>query len=807
MLNIRTVSIFAQLYLFIFISIIPAQETEVDSLENLLKKYSDSDTNRIRLLNEIAYKVYSSDIQKTFDYSSEALKISENIGFPKGKAEALRLQGIYYLIKSDMEKSLELIEQSYQLNKKIGYKKGMSGALLNLGVISIRAGEENKALEYYKEAIQITEELGDILQAAKVSMNTGVIYYYRGDYPRTLEYYQKALKLYEEAGNKEGILSVLNNIAIIYRVQKDIKEAQNYNFRALAIAGEIGAKYQQASILMAIGVNYEAEGKPDSALVYHQRSLEMNNELKDKREISTVLSNMASIYITQGKTKKASGLIDKAIKLNKEINDPERLCNSYIIKGRLFKSAGDYSNAVNFANKAKKIANELDNPQYIQQSAEILAEAYGKLGEYKLAYENHVLFKNYSDSLFNESNIKEITRLENQYQFDKEKQEIKAEQHKKDLLHDEEVKREKIVRNSFILGFALMLVLAVVVYRNMVQKRKANETLARQKDELKKAHDKLLELDRFKEDMTGMIVHDLKNPLNAIINVSPSLTLDKQIHTLKQSGKQMLNMVMNILDVYKYEDTGMVLDKSNYSCYELVNSAINDVSFLAENNNIEIINNVEKTLGVEVDKSIIERVITNLLTNGIKYTPPNGSVTIESVQSGDNSGKVRIKVTDTGQGIPKDKLHKIFDKFAQIKARSSGRVRSTGLGLTFCKMAIEAHDCEIFVESVEGKGSSFIIDLPQGAEVAANENQVKEKTAKNIIELSDSEKEKIKPFLNEMDKLLVYESSKITHILNNLDISGSPNLKLWKEEMSDCLYYMNEDCYYKLLSLAKEKKS
>jgi len=217
------------------------------------------------------------------------------------------------------------------------------------------------------------------------------------------------------------------------------------------------------------------------------------------------------------------------------------------------------------------------------------------MNNYKKAYDYYVIFKTTKDSILNESNIKEITNLENQYAFEKEKEALAAEQAKKDAVQAEELKRQTIVRNSFIAGFVLMIVFAIFIFRNLAQKRKANLLLAKQKEEieqqaeeLKAANEKLVELDEFKQGMTGMIVHDLKNPLNGIINVSDADSPKNQLIHIKQSGKQMLNMVLNILDVQKYEEHRVTINKTSVSLFDLSQAAINDVAFLAERKNITI---------------------------------------------------------------------------------------------------------------------------------------------------------------------------------------------------------------------------
>jgi len=442
-----------------------------------------------------------------------------------------------------------------------------------------------------------------------------------------------------------------------------------------------------------------------------------------------------------------------------------------------------------------------------------LAKSCEAMGLYKEAYKYYVVFKTMNDSLYNEENIKKITGLEYKYKYEKEKQATELEQQKKDAVQVEEMRRQKVVRNSFIGGFSLILLLAIVILRSLIQKRKANNQLAErneiiksqneeiktQAEELQATNNKLVELDQFKEGMTGMIVYDLKNPLNAIINAPQNFSIEKQNVNMKQSGKQMLNMVLNILDVHKYEETQMMVDKIDHSLFELSQNAINEVSFLAEQKSIAIINNITPQLGIKCDKEITERVFVNLLTNAIKYTPNNGNIELTTTNNSKN-GFVCTQVADSGQGIAKDQLSTVFDKFGQVSAKKSGSIRSTGLGLTFCKMAVEAHGGEISVESEVDKGTTFIFTLPLGEEFEKVKSHEKTVQTKPKLILSDNDKESLKPYKKELSTLMVYQTTSVKKILDSIDYKESELIQNWITEVRDSLFVMNEEKYNDLIN-------
>jgi signal transduction histidine kinase len=360
----------------------------------------------------------------------------------------------------------------------------------------------------------------------------------------------------------------------------------------------------------------------------------------------------------------------------------------------------------------------------------------------------------------------------------------------------------------YLVSLAVLVILIVKenTKRLLQQKIQLELTVETRTQELKDANDKLLELDEFKEGMTGMIVHDLKNPLNGIINISKSYSLEKQLFRTKQIGKQILNMVVNILDVYKYEETKLIVDKLDHSLYKISQNAINEVAFLADQKNIEISNAILPETGVKADKEIAERIFVNILTNAIKYTPNNGSIGLSTKEYNRDKSYVYIEIVDTGIGIPSDQLDKVFDKFSQVSAKKSGKIRSTGLGLTFCKIAVEAHEGEIAVVSNTGQGTTFWFTLPVGkfSEKTSKLQNIRKfvKEDRHIITslLTVSEKQLLEPFLLEFRKFKIYEISKLRKLLNQIEAVHSKKIELWKEEMSLAIRSGNEEKYRQLVN-------
>ena len=727
-----------------------AQTTEIDSLENLLQKNVKEDTTKVNLLTELAYE--QDDIDTLFMYAQKAEKLAKELNFIKGEAVSYHLIGIYYQFTDNLPKAIEFFEKSKELSEKNNNQEVLCNALLSIAII----------------------------------------YLYQSNYQVSLDYHLQSLKIAEKNNYEDVISGCYNNIGMIYQEQKEYTKAREFYKKSLKIDQQNQDSSSIATTFNNIGTVYFAEGNYEQALIYFKKAYEINEKTKDQFEIYVKLCNIGAGYYKQGKYTEALEFLEKSLKYgNKQINS-----KIYYYIGAVKLAQKKYAEALENTLKSLEIAKEMELMLDQQDAYEQLSIIYEKTNNYKKAYKSYQQFKILSDSIFNEEDVKKIAGLEYQYEFDKEKQTIKLEQEKKDIVSAKEAKLQKVLRNSFIAGFLLMIILSVVIFRNFLQKKKANKLLAKQKEkvlvqaeELQTANEKLIELDNFKEEMTGMIVHDLKNPLNTVVNLAENTMV-------KQSGNQMLNMVMNILDVHKYKNSKMIADISNCSLYEISVNAINDIYFLAKRKNITIENKIYTQTGIYADKEITKRVFVNILTNAIKYTPNNGKI---SLSNQNLVGFTQIKISDTGQGIPQDKLNTVFDKFVQVSAKKSGNIRSTGLGLTFCKMAVETQKGKIFAESELEKGTTFIFTLPEGKKIKPPE-KIKAQIKNDIFTLTTEDKAILKPYIMKLKNILIYEYTLIQNIVKKIDTNNSDSLKYWKQEINKALYAMNEEKYKKLIS-------
>ncbi|NJL15265.1 MAG: hypothetical protein HC913_21160, partial [Microscillaceae bacterium] len=333
-----------------------------------------------------------------------------------------------------------------------------------------------------------------------------------------------------------------------------------------------------------------------------------------------------------------------------------------------------------------------------------------------------------------------------------------------------------------------------------------SEEVRTQHDHLRLKEKELEEVQEAREALVAMIVHDLKNPLNHIqaysspeVTQKPLPEIIKGLNIINQAGRRIDQMSINILQIQKYEGKTIPLDCKDHNLYLLGQEAVSQIKIYLEQKGIRLENKIPRNLWANFDKEIIFRVFDNLLSNAIKFTDAGDCITLAAEEVGH---WVRVEVSDTGTGINEEKMKTIFDKFVQGDAKTLNRTGSVGLGLTFCKMALESHQSKIEVESSPNHGSTFrfylhLSDFKES--VASDEASVV--GGREIVTLHPQEKAMLKPFVEEiLSKNIKYRNaSKIETLMEALNLDLNGNVKIWREAMLECAQNPDETRFKELI--------
>ena len=287
------------------------------------------------------------------------------------------------------------------------------------------------------------------------------------------------------------------------------------------------------------------------------------------------------------------------------------------------------------------------------------------------------------------------------------------------------------VQRFFTLGLVLLVVLIVVVaiymFRSYLVKTRLNEQLAQSNDELKRLNEEVLELTHSRLVFFTNISHELRTPLTLIADPVEMLLDDRSI---KGRSRELLQMVQrnalslqqlvgSILDFRKIQNGKMELSLSRFDLPKALQQWTGDFAMTAQRKKIQLhldTSHFSSSADVVADKEKLARIVFNLLSNALKYTPAGGFIHVSLADEGE---RLRIEVKDSGKGIDKEELTKVFERFFQAKGAASG----TGIGLALVKSFVELHHGEVRVESEPGKGTCFIVLLPRQQEGFVEEPQ------------------------------------------------------------------------------------
>ncbi|HYG51608.1 MAG TPA: tetratricopeptide repeat protein [Flavobacteriales bacterium] len=476
-----------------------AQNREADSIYTLIKN-ARHDTSRAWLWVALSDALYYSNPDTLKPLSEKAIIIvEENLrkkttkrvreSFLSTKSAALNNIGIYYQLHGEIKRSIDCYKKALEIQTAINDRDGMAGAYYNLGYIYKNEGDIRTALEYYHKALKLDEEAGDKKDIAYSLNNIGVIYKNLGDTARAMGYWKRSLKLRLEIKDKPGIATGYNNIGSVYKMHGDYKTAMAYYKKCLAIQAELGDRLGNATTLSNVASIYENTKRYDSAMFYYQASLAQYKQVNEKQGIT-----LASIAIA-----------------------------------KLLHRKGKSAEALALAKKAHQIALEIGYPEPISNSAGFLSTLYLENRNYKEALEMQTLYYKMRDSLTDETARKSAVQKQFEYEYQKKVAADSARALEKNKVseakiqaQDAELKQAETQRYALFGGLALLVIIAVIIFRSLKQSRKANTTIAQQKQVVEMKQKEIIDS-----------IHYAKRIQQALMPSQKSI--EKKLNNLKKS--------------------------------------------------------------------------------------------------------------------------------------------------------------------------------------------------------------------------------------------------------------------------------
>jgi signal transduction histidine kinase len=252
-----------------------------------------------------------------------------------------------------------------------------------------------------------------------------------------------------------------------------------------------------------------------------------------------------------------------------------------------------------------------------------------------------------------------------------------------------------------------------IPYRLIIENRRSWEYYQK--------HKLLTQVEELKTNFLRMMSHDLKTPIARIQGMTDIIAKDRNhlsekqteaLKTLARSSQELLEFVSSILHLTRIESSEIKLHLSSRDLNSLLRSVVDQLDYLSVKKNITVSLELEPLFSVRIDADLIKQVFTNLIENAIKYSPENSRVLITTEE---NNGCIIVQIADQGAGIPEDELARIFTKFYRSRSAKASSVKGSGLGLYLAKYFVELHNGTVSVDSREGEGSTFTIEIPATA--------------------------------------------------------------------------------------------
>ncbi|MBI9064742.1 MAG: tetratricopeptide repeat-containing sensor histidine kinase [Marinilabiliaceae bacterium] len=700
-------------YLGLMLFVTVKGQSTTDSLLKVIK-VTNNPSDQVDLYFELGYQLRNINIKEAESAFLKALELADSTGYVKGLAKAQFGYGIVLGRRNELDSALYYYRLARETFEPLKLLDEVGRVLNSIGLAEYRKGNLLEAQENLQQVLMDRSGITDSQLLIMVHNNLAMVLKKRGDLVGALQYYQAALRLCEKQNDVLGRSKVLNNVGLLYETLNQPELAIDYFNQSLQINRQQGWRKREAWPLHNIGLVYEGIKEYDKSLNYYYQSLKIKEELDDQRGISISLNNIGIVYKNKGEYELAHQCFQKSLDIKQKIGMKAGIAHTLTNMGSLHQLQEHYKEAIKAFKKAEKISVSILSLKEQLRVCQGLYECYKLAGKTSLALTYLEQYSDLNEQLFNEENSRQIANLEIEYQTEQKEKE-------NDLLRQQIDLNQSKIKYQLIIGLILcaaLLILTFLLY--VLQKRKrliqqANLLLANKHQEveqkakeLEAVNKELHKVSQFKTDLSGMIVHDLKNPLNAIINIV-QLDADNKEKIIEDAGRRMLNMVMNILDVNKYESRQLKLQRSKVNLLEVIRESYKDYEFSAQQQKITIGMQCHEHSWVEVDADLIYRVMSNLISNAISYSPVNGRIDIEVTYIEEDLLMVSVK--DEGPGVSELNKDIIFEPY-KGSDRNAGHYSSTGLGLAFCKLVVQAHGGLIGVDNKQAGGSSFWYTLP-----------------------------------------------------------------------------------------------
>lgn len=673
--------------LLAFISLFSCNKTKKNTYKD--QEYSDEFRNIFNQVNKL-------NDEKKFSYALKYLDSAFNAMKHPTINDRFRYYGFHFMYarkaKNDPKKELLYADSMFNLalkgvNEK-SYRSNFAESNFAKGDAYFDLRQYNDAYKCFYQGYFIGKNYFDNSVLAEYTYRMGMVMFKQSSYKMAASYFKESFR------------------------------------QSFAYPNDFKAFYQRQELLNDIGESYQQNGDIDSAVVYFNKTLAYINANNDRfKKLGNLLDaaravtygDLGLIHYQRKQYDLAEDQFKKSIDINlRRYNDNS---NAELVEINLGQLYLDRHQDAEFVGLMNNVRNQFDSVKNIEAQTnwnKLMSKYYSQKDDYTNAYKYFNQYSLSKDSLEQQTiSLKETDVNQQLANYDKQAQ--------IEILRGNN-KIQEIYLYLAIAGVSMAVIIIFLVFRNWKRSRNdvvmvsaLNKQINRQKTVLETTLSELEQNSQEKDRILRTVAHDLRNPIGGIVSLTNSMldddfTEDQKslLKLVSDTSSNSLELINEILEATNVSSSG--IDREPVEINSLVNNSVEILSFKAAEKDQHIITELlEHPQKLIISQEKIWRVISNLISNAIKFSPNNADIRVKVMNGSD---EVKISVSDSGIGIPDNIKNEVFNIFTNAKRPGTAGEKSFGLGLSICQQIMENHNGKIWFESIVGKGTTFYISLP-----------------------------------------------------------------------------------------------
>jgi two-component system sensor histidine kinase VicK len=556
------------------------------------------------------------------------------------------------------------------------------------------------------------------------------------NYPKAIDVLFTARGIAKQYADECSNMELLYNLSMILYRQKEYRLALDY-FSETAHYNKTCNKthpyfyYKEQELMGNMGLCYNMLQKQDSALMHYQKALDILERHPDSLAIEKETShirflsgkavaygNMAKVFVARNEVDAAITLYRNALHFHKLSNIDivdEQLCKLQL--SSLYLKTKQLDSMIAILNQVGSVIHLVPKIDVKLDYQKLVSEYYKAVDQKAKAFDYYQQYIAIKDSIASDDRQLFKTNIDKELKGKEQQYEIQLLQKNNQL--------SKLYLWVFVAVSIIALGIGILIYYWFVKSRKdvqqltvLNAAITQQKKEIEAVMQQLEISNIEKERLMNIMAHELRSPISGITAIASTMLQSNEhspeqeelLEMIENTSASTLSLINEILESKTV--TNMPLSKQWTDLNQLVKQTINLLQFKANEKQVKIVAHYAlEAVMVFIDAEKMERAVSNLITNAIKFSNPKSTITVK-IQF--EANKALLSVGDEGIGIPKELQEKLFGLSSSIKRSGTAGERSFGLGLSICKQIVQQHDGNIWVESEEHQGSTFYISLPLG---------------------------------------------------------------------------------------------